>query len=289
MTAKYSALLRQHYYTSTIGSNRPNPKLWQPNIWSHVIAIRQANEYSGSLPHHTSLGLLGPLAQAHSPSAGPSRPTPKAPPRSRHPAPRLPFRPSPSGGSRSASGACFICGRATDKFPHDVATCTTATAGRTTPYAYRNERRHLLRVSDHTSICILTVLSSVEVLHKLRPELESAQRPLNADGFECVLLELGLMDDYGDLLAGLRNGFDFGIPPLRETRTPPNHLSATENEDVLGRIAASEIEKGRWAGPFTRTEVETVLGPFQSSPMGLIPKSNGDWRLVQDLSYPRDG
>ncbi|CAD6975183.1 unnamed protein product, partial [Tilletia controversa] len=40
MTAKYSALLRQHYYTSTIGSNRPNPKLWQPNIWSHVIAIR---------------------------------------------------------------------------------------------------------------------------------------------------------------------------------------------------------------------------------------------------------
>ncbi|KAE8179271.1 hypothetical protein CF335_g9654, partial [Tilletia laevis] len=278
MTAKYSALLRQHYYTSTIGSNRPNPKLWQPNIWSHVIAIRQANEYSGSLPHQRPS-----VSWARSPRLTPLLPALPEPLPKAHPVHATPLLVCPFGPAPQADPALP---RGHASFAEGPRTSSHTTSPRA-PLPPRDAPPRMLTATSDDTCSALTVLSSVEVLHKLRPELESAQRPLNADGFERVLRELGLMDDYGDLMAGLRDGFDFGIPPLRETRTPPNHLSATENEDVLERIAASEIEKGRWAGPFTRAEVETVLGPFQSSPMGLIPKSNGDWRLVQDLSYPR--
>ncbi|KAE8197106.1 hypothetical protein CF328_g3943 [Tilletia controversa] len=46
---------------------------------------------------------------------------------------------------------------------------------------------------------------------------------------------------------------------------------------------------GRWKGPLSRAEVERLVGPFQTSPLGIIPKANGDVRLVQDFSWPREG
>ncbi|KAE8217468.1 hypothetical protein CF319_g8450 [Tilletia indica] len=318
MTAKYSALLRHYYYSCTIGMTRPNPSLWQARLWEHVIAIRQGNLWEGTLPYEPIFGLPGsappqphptPLPTynpapvyaptlAHAPTppyhpayghaSGSSRGASRPPARGQQKGAGRPFRPSPHGGSRNAMGACFICGRTQSEFPHDVQTCTTPPAGRSTPFAYRDEYNHLLRTSDNSSIW-RTTLNSVDLLIKLRPELANARRPLNPDGFDRVLRSLNLMDDYGDLVEGFRGGFDFGIPPIQETRTPPNHLSATENMEGLDQIAAKELEKGRWAGPYSREEIEKEIGPFQSSPMGLIPKPNGDWRLVQDLSYPRNG
>ncbi|KAE8269259.1 hypothetical protein A4X09_0g3087 [Tilletia walkeri] len=313
MTAKYSALLRHYYYSCTIGMARPNPSLWQARLWEHVIAIRQGNLWEGTLPYEPIFGLPGsappqphptPLPTynpapvyaptlAHAPTppyhpayghaSGSSRGASRPPARGQQKGAGRPFRPSPHGGSRNAMGACFICGRTQSEFPHDVQTCTTPPA-----IAYRDEYNHLLRTSDNSSIW-RTTLNSVDLLIKLRPELANARRPLNPDGFDRVLRSLNLMDDYGDLVEGFRGGFDFGIPPIQETRTPPNQISATENMEVLDQIAAKELEKGRWAGPYSREEIEKEIGPFQSSPMGLIPKPNGDWRLVQDLSYPRNG
>ncbi|KAE8186882.1 hypothetical protein CF328_g7093 [Tilletia controversa] len=282
MSAKYSALLRQHYHNSTIGSTRPNPSLFQPEIWKHVVAVRQGNEWEGYLSPEPTHGILGALSSS---APGPSRAHHRSAGRGQYPAPGRPFRASSQGVSRTASGACFICGRTKSEAPHDFATCKSPAAGRTTPFAYRNAHGHLLRVSDNSP----TELSSVGLLHRLRPELSESARPLNAEGFESVLESLNLLDDFGDLLAGLRDGFDFGIPPLRETRTPPNHVSASANSEALQIIAEKEMARGRWAGPYDRARVESEIGPFQTSPLGLIPKSNGSWRLVQDLSYPRDG
>ncbi|KAE8243359.1 hypothetical protein A4X03_0g7786 [Tilletia caries] len=282
MSAKYSALLRQHYYNSTIGSTRPNPSLFQPEIWKHVVAVRQGNEWEGYLSPEPTHGILGALSSS---APGPSRAHHRSAGRGQYPAPGRPFRASSQGVSRTASGACFICGRTKSEAPHDFATCKSPAAGRTTPFAYRNAHGHLLRVSDNSPM----ELSSVGLLHRLRPELSGSARPLNAEGFESVLESLNLLDDFGDLLAGLRDGFDFGIPPLRETRTPPNHVSASANSEALQIIAEKEMTRGRWAGPYDRARVESEIGPFQTSPLGLLPKSNGSWRLVQDLSYPRDG
>jgi hypothetical protein len=46
----------------------------------------------------------------------------------------------------------------------------------------------------------------------------------------------------------------------------------------------------RYTGPFSRSRLERLIGPFKSAPLGSVPKSSGDskLRLIQDLSFPRD-
>lgn len=50
-----------------------------------------------------------------------------------------------------------------------------------------------------------------------------------------------------------------------------------------------EFRKGRYIGPFSRAELESVIGPFQSSPLSLVPKPGkpGKYRGVHDFSHPR--
>ncbi|CAD6933676.1 unnamed protein product, partial [Tilletia laevis] len=125
MTAKYSALLRHYYYTCTIGMTRPNPAKWQTKLWDHVISVRQGNLWEGTLPYESLLGLPGSAsstAPAHTTVAPPARP-PRQSYRGGHQGPSRPFRSGPSGVSRAASGACFICGRTQRDLAHDVYTC----------------------------------------------------------------------------------------------------------------------------------------------------------------------
>ena len=53
-------------------------------------------------------------------------------------------------------------------------------------------------------------------------------------------------------------------------------------------IVEDEFAKGRYLGPFSQAEVEEHIGPFQTSPLSIIPKPGrpGKYRLVQNLSYP---
>ena len=50
----------------------------------------------------------------------------------------------------------------------------------------------------------------------------------------------------------------------------------------------AEFDKGRYIGPFTQNELENEIGPFQSSPLSLVPKAGklGKYRLIQNLSHP---
>ncbi|KAE8220475.1 hypothetical protein CF319_g6006 [Tilletia indica] len=104
-----------------------------------------------------------------------------------------------------------------------------------------------------------------------------------------MLQELGLLHAYREVVEGLRHGFDFGIPPITTTYTPPNHASARQDVDTINKAIEKELSLGRSLGPFTQEEVIKLLGPFQTSPLGLVPKPNGKWRMVQDFSYPKKG
>jgi len=56
---------------------------------------------------------------------------------------------------------------------------------------------------------------------------------------------------------------------------------------VLG-IVMAEVKKGRYIGPFTWKELEDLIGPFQTSPLLVIPKPGqpDKYLLIQNLSYP---
>ena len=56
----------------------------------------------------------------------------------------------------------------------------------------------------------------------------------------------------------------------------------------LHNIIHKEIAKGRYIGPYSLLIIEAVIGPYQSSPLSIIPKPGkpGKFRLVQNFSFP---
>lgn len=112
--------------------------------------------------------------------------------------------------------------------------------------------------------------------------------PYNATAWRSLLHASGLLDEYSDIPNGLAYGFDVGIRQLHTTVAPPNGPSLCTYADAYNDIVRTEFERGRYIGPFSREEVITLIGPFQSSPLSLVPKPGkpGKFRAVHNFSYP---
>jgi hypothetical protein len=103
-----------------------------------------------------------------------------------------------------------------------------------------------------------------------------------------ALVGAGLVDRYPSVVQGLHDGFHASFPEIRQTQTPPNRPSIHEFRGPFEEIVQGEVDKGRYIGPFTRNELEDLIGPFQSSPFSIIPKAGkpGKYRIIQNFSYP---
>ena len=117
-----------------------------------------------------------------------------------------------------------------------------------------------------------------------------ALSPYDGSAWASELKRHHLGGRYPSIVRGLANGFDLGIPQIRCTYTPPNHHSLHSLHDVYNAIVQNEFNAGRYIGPFTRRQVEAALGPFQSSPLSLVPKTSkpGKFRAVHNFSHPHD-
>lgn len=115
--------------------------------------------------------------------------------------------------------------------------------------------------------------------------------PLNPDAFEHALRSLCLYDKYYDIPHSLRFGFDMGVHSiLRKTFTPNNHASALSHPEAISMYIKKELSARRYTGPFSQSRLEHIIGPFRSSPLGVVPKAGttDEFRLVQDFSFPRN-
>jgi hypothetical protein len=129
------------------------------------------------------------------------------------------------------------------------------------------------------------------LLHRRREPLT----PLRADGFETELHTAGLSARYPTLVSGLRHGFDAGFPNISCTYTPPNGASIHDDANIFQNLIDNEFHTRRWIGPFTRLDMEALLGPFQTSPCSLVekpadpekPDAPKKMRLIQNFSAPR--
>ena len=84
------------------------------------------------------------------------------------------------------------------------------------------------------------------------------------------------------LSEGFLFGFKVGYEGPRLPTFCRNLVSAHQNNDELEQKLLKELKLGRIAGPFS-------YRPFTNlrlSPVGLIPKKSGGWRLIHNLSYP---
>lgn len=96
---------------------------------------------------------------------------------------------------------------------------------------------------------------------------------------------------FSDVPISLRSGFDMGVHfPPTFTYTPPNHNSALLYPNHVLSHIHNELSLRRYSGPFSRSRLEFLIGPFRTSPLGTVPKSFGstERRIVQDLSFPRN-
>jgi hypothetical protein len=111
------------------------------------------------------------------------------------------------------------------------------------------------------------------------PPLINSPSPLQL-GAWAQLLE-GYPGDLGKLVVGIlryRAHLEHsGIPTLR---IAPNHLTVALDPAGVTRQVDSDLSLGRIA-------VADPVFPFISSPLGLVPKLNGTFRRIHDLSYPK--
>jgi len=114
--------------------------------------------------------------------------------------------------------------------------------------------------------------------------------PLISDAWEKALRASGIITQFQDIPYGIRNGFDMGTHSAPSTTyTPPNHSSALTHPQAIKSYIHTELSLGRYSGPFSRSRLEQLIGPFRTSPLGVVPKpGTSDFRLVQDFSYPRN-
>lgn len=100
--------------------------------------------------------------------------------------------------------------------------------------------------------------------------------PLRADAWEHHLVDSGLISKYLLLPRSIPFGFHAGMRPITSTFTPLNSSTIELHSSAFDDPIAHEFDAGRY------------LGPFQSSPFSLIPKSHKPEKLclIQNLSYP---
>lgn len=80
------------------------------------------------------------------------------------------------------------------------------------------------------------------------------------------------------IIRGAKLGYR-GPPRFQLFKSHPSALSAPD-------ILIQDLQKQQLHNRLTRIDSEP-LPPFISSPLGLVPKSDGGWRRIHDLSYPR--
>ena len=104
------------------------------------------------------------------------------------------------------------------------------------------------------------------------------------------LQSLGLLGDWAHIIMGLREGFNVGVNThFSETHTPQNHASTSLAPDFIDSYILDEQTAGRYSRAFTPRELQSLIGPFRTAPLGLVPNPNSNkFRLIQDLSFPRN-
>ena len=108
--------------------------------------------------------------------------------------------------------------------------------------------------------------------------------PYKHDAWRSSLRCLNLSEQYPSLPDSIQFGFDAGIHSLDSSHTPPNSTSLSELADQFEEIRRNEC----YLGPCSKHEVEALIGPFQTSPITIIPKLGkpGKFHAVHNFSHP---
>ena len=111
-----------------------------------------------------------------------------------------------------------------------------------------------------------------------------ANTPVKANVLEIYLADYPFAEIARELFSGFSSGFSLHYYGPRIQMTCSNVQSLIGNENIALDIALKEVQLGRVAGPFPCIPLPNL----RISPVGLVPKKDGSWRLIHHLSYPEN-
>ena len=141
-------------------------------------------------------------------------------------------------------------------------------------------------ITDTSVQAVALPLTELRIALELR-KLQ-ALTPYKPEAWESYLLAAGLTKKYPFLPQSFRTGFILDYPIIKVTQTPPNKPSISDLQHEFDKVVRLEMTKQRYLGPLSRVDVESLIGPFQSSPFSIIPKPGrpGHYRILQNYSFP---
>ena len=114
---------------------------------------------------------------------------------------------------------------------------------------------------------------------------EIGKSPIISSVVEECLVDYADKNSAKELLQGLKFGFKLNYLGPRTNCFSKNLRSTQRFPEAVREKLTIELELGRIAGPFSSPPFPT----FRCSPLALIPKkAEGEFRLVLNLSYPRN-
>jgi hypothetical protein len=166
----------------------------------------------------------------------------------------------------------------------------TTKSNSATPGTSLGDARIEAAIEDNTFVPFADPQPMAPPLARPRPPWP-VTTPLRLDRWRYHLDRFNLANEYADVLHGIEFGFSYKSSlSISETHIYPNMRSALDFPDVIDRKIQKELDAGRYKGPFTRAELETLIGPFIAHPLGVVQKDETSKpRLVEDLSYPHSG
>ena len=123
-----------------------------------------------------------------------------------------------------------------------------------------------------------------ECLVDFFPLPETIVTPVNIDLLEFYLTEHPNRRLVNYIVQGFKLGlFDIGFVGNILSTRPRNLLSSCRNQIPVSEAIKKELSRGHTSGPFP----EPPFHPFHCSPLGAVPKKDGLFRIILDLSSPR--
>lgn len=111
---------------------------------------------------------------------------------------------------------------------------------------------------------------------------DKGHTPINIDTLKQFLKQYPNQAEADELYFGFLSGFRLQYTGPRYGGISKNLVSADQNKvETLAKLI-KEVRLGRMLGPFSCPPISTL----RTSPIGLVPKSDGTWRLITHLSYP---
>jgi hypothetical protein len=109
-----------------------------------------------------------------------------------------------------------------------------------------------------------------------------ASTPVDSNVLVQWLSDYPNREDAAILSNGFREGFKLLYSGPRLPTEAKNLKSAIDAPHIVREKLGKEVEAGRIAGPFDTRPIASL----RVSPLGLVPKKDGDFRLIHHLSYP---